>query len=73
MKRKRFSTEQIIRIFIEAQVGIAVKDLYRKYGISGRTFYNWPIEWGKVNETKMLIYRPALLGSRILCEQNRFS
>jgi len=33
MKRKRFSTEQIIRILNEAQLGITVKDLCRKYGI----------------------------------------
>ena len=41
MKRKRFSTQQIIRILKEAQLGIMVKDLCRKYGISEQTFYNW--------------------------------
>jgi putative transposase len=38
MKRKRFSTEQIIKILNEAQLGISAKDLCRKYGISEQTF-----------------------------------
>lgn len=41
MKRKRFSPEQIIKVLKEAELGITVKDLCRKHGISEQTFYNW--------------------------------
>ena len=64
MKRRRFTTEQIILILNEAQLGIRAKDLCHKYGISpyefikeriiplqdGRLNLKYrPIEWGKVN------------------------
>jgi putative transposase len=41
MKTKRFSAEQIIKVLKEAELGITVKDLCRKHGISEQTFYNW--------------------------------
>jgi putative transposase len=41
MKRKRFNEEQIIRILQEADSGMKVADLCRKYGFSDATYYNW--------------------------------
>lgn len=41
MRRKRFSVEQIIKIMKEAEIGIKVRDLCFKYGISEQIFYNW--------------------------------
>ena len=41
MKRSRYSEEQIIRILKEAETGILLLDLCRKYGISKSTFYKW--------------------------------
>ena len=46
MKKKRFSEEQIIRILKEAESGIPVKELCRKYGFSDATFYNWRSKYG---------------------------
>ncbi len=46
MKRKRFSEEQIIRILQEADAGMKVADLCRKYGFSEATFYNWKSKFG---------------------------
>ncbi|MCB1195763.1 transposase, partial [bacterium] len=46
MKRKRFSEEQIIRILQEADAGIRVAELCRKYGFSDATFYNWKSKYG---------------------------
>jgi Mor family transcriptional regulator len=40
MKRKWFSTEQIIRTLKEAQLGNMVKDLCRKYAASEQNFYS---------------------------------
>ncbi len=41
MKRKRFSEEQIIKILKEAESGIPVKEICRKYGMAEQTLYKW--------------------------------
>jgi len=41
MKTKRFTTEQIIGVLKEAEGGMPVKELCRKYGMSEATLYNW--------------------------------
>lgn len=46
MKSKRYSTEQIIGILKEAEAGLPVKELCRKYGISDATMYNWNSKYG---------------------------
>ncbi|NTV68484.1 MAG: transposase, partial [Chlorobaculum sp.] len=46
MKSKRYSTEQIIVILKEAESGLPVKELCRKYGISDATMYNWNSKYG---------------------------
>jgi len=38
MKRKRFTANQIVKILKEADAGVPVTDLCRKYGVKG-------IEW----------------------------
>lgn len=44
--KKRFTEEQIIRILDEAQTGIRIEELCRKYGISQQTYYNWKAKFG---------------------------
>ncbi len=46
MKKGKYSEEQIISILKEAEAGIAVIDLCRKYGISDQTYYNWKAKYG---------------------------
>ena len=41
MRGKRFKEEQIIGILKEAEAGVPVAELSRKYGISDNTLYNW--------------------------------
>lgn len=56
MKRKRFATEQIIKILKEAELGIKITELCRKHGISEQTFYNWRNKYGgmDISEAKRL-------------------
>jgi len=46
MKKIRYSEEQIIGVLKEAEAGIAVAELCRKYGISDQTYYNWRAKYG---------------------------
>jgi putative transposase len=44
--KKRFSEEQIIGILREAEAGMAVKEIIRKYGIAEATYYAWKAKYG---------------------------
>lgn len=46
MKKTRYTEGQIIGILKEAEAGIAVIELCRKYGISDQTYYNWKAKYG---------------------------
>lgn len=56
MKKKRFTTEQIIAVLKEAEGGMPVKELCRKYGMSEATLYNWKSKYGgmSVSEARRL-------------------
>ncbi len=41
MKKSKFNETKILAILKEAQAGMAVGEISRKYGISSGTFYNW--------------------------------
>jgi putative transposase len=46
MKQGKYSEEQIVKILKEADAGIKVSDLCRKYGFSDATYYNWKAKYG---------------------------
>lgn len=46
MKRKRFSTEQIVTVLKQSEMGMPVADLIRQVGISEQTFYRWKRQFG---------------------------
>ena len=58
MKTTRFTTEQIIGILKEAESGMPVKELCRKYGMSDASLYNWKAKYGgmAVSEARRLKY-----------------
>ena len=41
MARMKCTEEQVIAVLKEGEAGAAVGDLYRRYGISNATYYNW--------------------------------
>lgn len=53
MRGKRFTAEQIIGILKEAEAGVSVQDLCRKYGMSDGTFYNWKAKYGGLTVSEM--------------------
>ena len=60
MKKKRFSTEQIVAVLKQAEMGLAVSDIIRQLGISEQTFYRWKKQYGglqseQVRELKQLV------------------
>ncbi len=46
MKRKKYSESQIVRILQEAEAGVPVTELARKYGFSQSAFYRWRAKYG---------------------------
>jgi putative transposase len=46
MKQGKYTEEQIVKILKEADAGIKVTDLCRKYGFSDATYYNWKNKFG---------------------------
>ncbi len=56
MKRSRYSETQIIGILKEADAGMKVTEICRKYGISDATYYNWKSKYGglQISEVRRL-------------------
>ena len=56
MKGKRFTEEQIIKILQEAESGLSIADVCRKYNCSEQSFYRWKAKYGgmEVSEAKRL-------------------
>lgn len=56
MKKGKYKEEQIINILKEADAGMSISELCRKYGISDATYYNWKAKYGgmTVSDAKKL-------------------
>jgi putative transposase len=47
--KKRYTEEQIIGFLREADAGLPVKELCRKYGFSEASYYGWKAKFGGMN------------------------
>ena len=66
MKRKRFSTEQIVAALKQVELGLPVADLIRQFGISEQTYYRWKksyagLESDQVRELRQVVEENARL------------
>ena len=60
MKKKRYSTEQIVAALKRAEMGMSVADLIRQMGITEQTYYRWKKKYGglesdQVRELKQVL------------------
>jgi putative transposase len=46
MKRSQYTESQIVGMLKEADSGVTVKEVCRKYGISDATYYKWKSKYG---------------------------
>mgnify|MGYP001459993349 CR=1 FL=1 len=56
MANRKYTEEQIVNILREAQSGIKVEEICRKYNVSANTFYKWRQKYGgmEVSDVKRL-------------------
>jgi len=56
MRKSKFSESQIVGILKDAESGVPVVDLLRKYGVSKATFFKWRNKYGgaSISDVKRL-------------------
>ena len=53
MKKSRFTEEQVAHALAQAEAGVPVKELCRKYGVSEATFYAWRKKYGSLTASEL--------------------
>lgn len=53
MRRSKFTSEQIAYCLTQAEAGVPIGDLCRKYGISQQTFYRWKARYGSMAPSEL--------------------
>jgi len=53
MKKSRYTSEQIVLALKQAEAGVPVKELCRKYGITTATFYSWRNKYGGLSSNEL--------------------
>ena len=56
MRKSKFSESQIVGLLKDAESGVPVADLIRKYGVSKATFFKWRSKYGgaSISDVKRL-------------------
>ena len=53
MRKSRFTERQIVTILKQAEAGVPIADLVRKFGISEATFYRWRKQFGRLEASEV--------------------
>lgn len=53
MRKSKFTAEQIAYCVTQAQAGVPIGELCRKYGISQQTFYRWKSKYGDLTPSEV--------------------
>jgi putative transposase len=53
MKKSKFTEEQVVYALKQAEAGVPIKELCRKYGVSEATFYAWRKKYGGLGAEEM--------------------
>jgi putative transposase len=53
MKKSKFTEAQVVHALKQAEAGVPVEELLRKYGISRATFYAWRKKYGGLDVGEM--------------------
>ena len=53
MRKSKFTAEQIAYCLTQAEAGVPIPELCRKYGISLQTFYRWRSKFGALSPTEV--------------------
>lgn len=64
MRKSKFTEAQISHVLAQAEAGVPVKELIRKYAISEATFYAWRKKYGGLTASE-------LKRLKVLEEENR--
>jgi putative transposase len=53
MKKSKFTEEQVVYALKQAEAGVPIKELCRKYGVSDATFYTWRKKYGGLSAEEL--------------------
>jgi putative transposase len=53
MRKSKFTSEQIAYCLTQAEAGVPIGELCRKYGISANTFYRWKTKFGSMSASEV--------------------
>ena len=53
MRKSKFTEEQIASIVTQAQAGVPIDELCRKYGVSVQTFYRWRTKFAGLTPSEL--------------------